>query len=83
MGGSTMPLMTDDNDKPPRDRRPLTFETAPRWLRANEAARLARVSTRTMRRWVSLGLVRASRPAGGRVLIDRDALHAFIDNAAA
>lgn len=75
--------MTDDNDDRPDERRTLTFETAPRWLRATEAATLARVSTRTMRRWVSLGLVRASRPAGGRLLIDRDALHAFIDNAAA
>ena len=62
---------------------PSDFNNAPRWLRAHEAARLARVSTRTIRRWVSLGLIRASRPAGGRVLIDRDSLHALIDNAAA
>lgn len=62
---------------------PLTFANAPEWLRLEGAAELAgNVSVRTIRRWVSVGFIRASKPAGGIVLIDRDSLRAFIDGGA-
>lgn len=56
-------------------------DAAPRWLVQQEAASIARVTPRTIRRWISIGLVRASRPAGGRVLIDRDSLFRLIEGA--
>ncbi len=57
----------------------LDLDNAPRWLLQSEAADVARVTPRTMRRWISIGLVRASKPAGGRVLVDRDSLRALIE----
>jgi len=58
----------------------MSFATAPEWLRLDGAAELAGgVSTRTIRRWISIGLVRASKPAGGIVLVSRDSLRAFIE----
>lgn len=50
-----------------------------RWLLMREAADEARVSERTMRRWVACGFVRQSKPAGGRALIDATSLHAFLE----
>lgn len=55
--------------------------TLPRWMTLDEAAAYARVTTRTIRRWRSVGLLRASKPAGGRALIDRDSLVDFIERA--
>ena len=53
----------------------------PRRLTREEAACVARVSGRTIRRWIIAGLIRANKPAGGRVLVDRDSLRAFIEAA--
>lgn len=61
----------------------LDLDEAPRWITTAEAAQIARVSVRTIRRWISVGYIRASKPAGGRVLIDRDSLRAFIEDSAA
>lgn len=61
----------------------LDIDNAPRWLTRSEAADVARVSVRTIRRWISYGYIVASRPAGGRVLVDRESLRAFIEGAAA
>ncbi len=55
------------------------LDQAPRWLRHTEAAAYARVTTRTIRRWVACGFLRQAKPAGGRALIDRDSLRDFID----
>ena len=60
----------------------LDIDTAPRWLTRSEAAEVGRVSVRTIRRWISFGYIRASKPAGGRVLVDRESLRAFIEGAA-
>ena len=60
----------------------LDLDTAPRWLIPSEAAQCARVSTRTIRSWASLGYIRVSRPAGGRAVVDRDSLRAFIEGSA-
>lgn len=60
----------------------LDFNAAPEWMRIDLAARLAGVSKRSIRRWASAGLVRASRPAGGRVLVSRDSLRALIERGA-
>lgn len=57
----------------------LTFENSPEWIRVDDAARLACVTTRTIRRWDHAGLIRTSRPAGGRVLVNRDSLRALIE----
>jgi excisionase family DNA binding protein len=43
----------------------------PRLLTPREAALALRKSTRTLRRWMGLGMVCAIRPAGGRPLIPR------------
>jgi excisionase family DNA binding protein len=55
------------------------LDRLPRHLRITEAAAVARVSTRTIRRWASIGLVRVTKPAGGRVLVDRDSLRALLE----
>lgn len=52
---------------------------APAWLRVNLAAEIAGVTERSIRRWISVGYIRASKPAGGRVLIQRDSLLAFLE----
>lgn len=61
----------------------LDWPDLPRRLTINETATIARVSERSVRRWTSLGYVVAHKPAGGRVLIDRDSLRAFIEGSAA
>ncbi|MCA9607405.1 MAG: helix-turn-helix domain-containing protein [Myxococcales bacterium] len=61
----------------------LDIDHAPRWLLYAEVAQIARVSTRTVRQWITLGYIRAAKPAGGRVLIDRDSLRAFIEGSTA
>jgi len=49
------------------------------WLRLADAAALAGgVSTRTVTRWIRVGLVRASRPTGGVVLVERASLVAML-----
>ncbi|MCB9595898.1 MAG: helix-turn-helix domain-containing protein [Sandaracinaceae bacterium] len=61
----------------------LDIDNAPRWLTRLEAAAIAGVSVRTLRRWISYGYIRASKPAGGRVLVDRGVLRELIEGAAA
>jgi hypothetical protein len=53
-----------------------------------DAAATASVSYRTIRRWIALGLVRASKPqgttgrrGGGLVLVERDSLRRFLEQA--
>ena len=49
------------------------------WLRLGDAAQLAGgVSTRTLTRWIRLGIIRASRPTGGVVLVERASLVAML-----
>jgi len=49
------------------------------WMRLAAAAALAGgVSTRTVTRWIRVGLVRASRPTGGVVLVERASLVAML-----
>jgi excisionase family DNA binding protein len=55
------------------------LDRLPRHLRITEAATVARVSTRTIRRWASIGLLRVNKPAGGRVLVDRESLRALLE----
>jgi len=45
---------------------PAPLESSRRWLLISEAADHARVSGRTIRRWVACGYLRQSKPAGGR-----------------
>lgn len=59
--------------------RALDLNRAPAKLLIRESAAFARVSGRTIRRWISLGYIHATKPAGGRVLIDRDSLREFIE----
>lgn len=62
---------------------PLDFDNVPAWIRPEIAAKLVGgLSTRTIRRWASLGYVKVSKPAGGIVLVSRDSLRAFIEGAA-
>jgi excisionase family DNA binding protein len=60
----------------------LTFATAPEWLRLRDAAQLACVTPKTLRRWAIAGLIRVARPGGRRTLVDRDSLRAAIERAA-
>lgn len=57
----------------------MDFDNAPFYLLVAESAELARVGRQTIRRWLALGHIQASKPAGGRVLIHRDALRSFIE----
>jgi excisionase family DNA binding protein len=57
----------------------LDWAELPRRLTVEETAAIGRVSDRSVRRWIALGYVRARKPAGGRVLVDRDSLRAFIE----
>ncbi len=50
------------------------------WLRPVDAARLASVSRRTLDRWLSTGLVRASR-VGGVVRVERASLDRLLREA--
>ncbi len=58
------------------------LDHAPRWITLDDAARLACVTRRTITRWISIGLVRASRPAGGRCVVDSRSLRELLDAAA-
>jgi len=61
----------------------ISFSTAPEWVRIPIAARLAGgVSKRTIRRWIGAGFIRASKPASGIVLVERDSLLRLIEDAA-
>jgi len=53
--------------------------TSSPWLRETEAAAYARVSTRTIRRWIANGLPHYAR--GGIILFRRGDLDRFIENA--
>jgi excisionase family DNA binding protein len=53
---------------------PLDLARAPQWLRIDQVAKLAHVTPRTIRRWVSSGLLRATKPGGRRILVERDSL---------
>jgi hypothetical protein len=57
----------------------------PRRLTEQEVAIIARCSARNVRRWRSMGLIRATKPAGGRPLYDRESVRRFLeeDDAAA
>ncbi len=57
----------------------VDFNTAPSWVRLSLAAKLASVSTRTIRRWASCGFIVTSKPGGGVVLVQRDSLRSFIE----
>ncbi len=57
-------------------------KSAPALLRMNIAAAIAGMTERGMRKWIAKGYVRAFKPAGGRVLIDRDSLLDFIERGA-
>jgi excisionase family DNA binding protein len=48
------------------------------WIRISEAAKIAHVTERTIRRWLSVYGIRATRPAGGRRLVDERSLRAFL-----
>lgn len=50
------------------------------WLSENEAARISRRSTRTIRSWRRAGLVRWRR-VGGRVMIDQGSVYTAIARA--
>lgn len=70
----------------PNERAPialLPWEEIPRKLDVNETAAIWGRSTRTVRRAVSEGLIRATRPGGGPLLIDRESLRAFLEGAEA
>jgi len=49
------------------------------WLLVTEAAALARCSTRTVRRWVVEGRLRASRPGGRIWLVCREDLERLLE----
>ena len=53
--------------------------TGSKWVTVAEASEAARVTTRTVRRWISIGLLVARRPAGGRVLVQRQSLERFLN----
>lgn len=55
----------------------------PRRLTEHEVAIIARCSPRNVRRWRSMGLIRATKPAGGRPLYDRESVRAFLEGNAA
>ncbi len=57
---------------------PADLDRAPRWLRVDQVARLAHVTPRTVRRWVAKGLLVASKPGGGRLIVCRDSLRDLI-----
>lgn len=48
------------------------------WIRISEAAKIAHVTDRTIRRWLSVYGIRSTRPAGGRRLVDERSLRAFL-----
>lgn len=54
----------------------------PRLLTPTEAARVLRRSTRCLRRWEQLGLIRALRPAGGVPLYPRAELERLLSEGA-
>lgn len=58
---------------------PLDPARLPRWIRVDQAARACSVSARTIRRWIAAGHLKASRPANGRVIVDRDSLIDFVE----
>lgn len=58
---------------------PLDLDDAPRYLRVSHVEAIAHVSGRTVRRWIALGYILSFKPAGGRVLVDRDSLRQFIE----
>lgn len=68
------PASTHDGPQEIRVNAARPFGEHPRRLRPAEAAQLARVSQRTIFRWVGSGVLRAVRPSRGVLLIDRDAL---------
>ena len=41
------------------------------WFRVAEAAKYARVSLRTIERWISIGKLKTVKPAGGRIRLIR------------
>lgn len=57
----------------------LDLDDAPQYLRVKQTGAIAHVSERTVRRWISLGYILSFKPAGGRVLVDRDSLRQFIE----
>lgn len=50
----------------------------PAYLTVAEAARYLRLSTRALRRWRALGLLRVSRPAGGYPLVARSEIERLL-----
>lgn len=63
----------------------MTLEDAPPQIRRNAVPKYTddAFSLSSLDRWVRRGLVRASKPSGGAVFIDRDSLRAFLEGAAA
>jgi excisionase family DNA binding protein len=81
---ATPPAPSNPPRTPDATGRPLTFEIAREYLRVKEACELAGgISSRTLRRWLVVGKVHAVKPTGGMVLISRDSLRAFLENAPA
>lgn len=64
---------------PPAPREPdKGLEKLPALVTVPEAARLLRRSTRALRRWEQLGLLRMVRPNGGRPLVERAELERIL-----
>lgn len=59
---------------------PLAITTP--WLTIGEAAAYARRSAKTIRRWADARIIRTSRVAGGRRLVDRRSLVSLLEGAA-
>jgi excisionase family DNA binding protein len=59
------------------------FADLPRLLKPIEAANILRRTPRTIRRWISLGLLQAVRPAGGNPLIPRSEIERLLTEGAA
>lgn len=74
MDAQALPTAADQGEPSSRVDPARPFREHPRRLRPAEAAQLARVSTRTIFRWIGAGLLRAVRPTAGVLLIDRDSL---------
>lgn len=60
------------------DTRPSAHAAVPRWLTVRSAAQHTGVSTRTIHRMLKAEQLKAHRPTGRRVLIDREQLDQVI-----
>jgi hypothetical protein len=71
-------LLKAAKDVPMRDDTHEILGDEPKLLTPSQAARVLRRSTRSLRRWEQLGLIRAVRPAGGAPLYPRAELERLL-----